>query len=45
MDEKSFYINDDEFLTTASQPPESFIKVKIEVSLFYLKGTSTLTTE
>ena len=40
MDEKSFYINDDEFLTTASQPPESFIKVKIEVSLFYLRHYS-----
>ena len=40
MDEKSFYINDDEFLTTASQPPESFIKVRIEVSLSYLRHYS-----
>ena len=33
MDEKSFYIIDDVFLTTASQPAESFIEVGIEVSL------------
>ena len=41
MDEKSFYINDDVFLATASQPAESFIKVGIEVSLSYLRHYPT----
>ena len=40
MDEKSFYINDDVFLTSASQPAESFIEVRIEVSLSYLRHYS-----
>ena len=37
MDEKSFYIIDDVFLTTAFQPAESFIEVGIDVSLSYLR--------
>ena len=37
MDEKSFHINDDVFLATAFQPAESFIEVRIEVSLPYLR--------
>ena len=37
MDEKSFYLIDDVFLATASQPAESFIEVGIEVSLSSLR--------
>ena len=40
MDEKSFYIIDDVFLTTALQPAESFIEVGIEVSLSSLRHYS-----
>ena len=44
MDEKSFYIIDDVFLTTASQPAESLmlIEVGIEVSLSSLRHYSYL---
>ena len=44
MDENSFYIIDDVFLTTASQPAESFmlIEVGIEVSLSSLRHYSYL---
>ena len=42
MDEKSFYIIDDVFLTTAFQPAESFIEVGIDVSLSYLRHYSYL---
>ena len=42
MDEKSFYIIDDVFLATASQPAESFIEVGIEVSLSSLRHYSYL---
>ena len=40
MDENSLYIIDDVFLTTASQPAESFIEVGIEVSLSSLRHYS-----
>ena len=36
-----FYINDDVFLATDSQPGESFIEVGIEVSLSYLRHYPT----
>ena len=42
MDEKSFYIIDDVFLATASHLAESFIEVRIEVSLSSLGHYSYL---